>query len=108
RRIFGPCRSAKIATGWSRSDDAWRTVLNVVVWTSWSPWLKFIRATLTPALMSSLVVLYPCVAGPNVATIFACLIYASLRFNHLKVNHWMPVTRMTYIMGWDGWDRRRP
>src|SRR5690625_7309500 len=73
-------------------------VLNVEVWTSWSPWLKLSRATFTPALIRSLVVLYPCVAGPNVATIFACLISLSLWLIVSEVNDWTLTARMSYVM----------
>src|SRR5690625_4938703 len=52
-RIFGPCRSTRIATAFPDSSAALRTRWKTFVWVSSSPWLRLIRATFIPASMSA-------------------------------------------------------
>ena len=71
RRIFGPCRSARIATERPVAAAAARTPSKFARWSSWEPWLKFSRATSIPASTSDRNPSVPATAGPRVQTIFA-------------------------------------
>ena len=70
-RIFGPCRSARIATPCPLESEASRTSLYAAAWSSWVPWLMFSRATSIPAYTSSRIRRSEELAGPRVHTIFA-------------------------------------
>src|SRR3954471_10537192 len=68
-RIFGPCRSAMMATSRPARWAASRTRRARSMW-SWAvPWLKFSRITLTPARINCSRSLGSLEAGPRVATI---------------------------------------
>ncbi len=49
RRIFGPCRSARMPIGRPVSSETWRTLWYRSSCSVWEPWLMFSRATFMPA-----------------------------------------------------------
>src|SRR5471030_2287276 len=72
-RIFGPCRSPRIATWRPRRAAISRTLLARKMWSSAVPCEKFMRTTLAPAAMIFSRLLSRSVAGPSVVTIFVLL-----------------------------------
>ena len=68
-RNLGPCRSARIVIGWPVSCATSRITLWRSAWSSWVPWLKFIRKALAPASTMALMQSLSLLLGPNVAKI---------------------------------------
>ncbi len=68
-RIFGPCRSAMMATSRPARCAASRTSVARSMWSCAVPWLKFSRTTLTPARIICSSSSGSLDAGPRVATI---------------------------------------
>src|SRR6202035_5746397 len=71
RRIFGPCRSARMPTARAVMSLPARTRWYDVRWSAWLPWLMLSLATSMPALISAVSCSWLDVAGPSVQTIFA-------------------------------------
>src|SRR5712692_1702027 len=70
-RIFGPCRSARIAMGFARRAEASRTRAMVRACSAYVPWEKLSRATSIPARISRSMTCSESLAGPSVHTILA-------------------------------------
>ena len=67
--IFGPCKSAMMATTQPARLAASRTSWARSTWSCALPWLKLSRTTLTPALIMASNIAGSLEAGPKVATI---------------------------------------
>mmetsp|Transcript_6201 Transcript_6201/g.24157 ORF Transcript_6201/g.24157 Transcript_6201/m.24157 type:complete len:231 (-) Transcript_6201:232-924(-) len=70
-RCLGPCRSARMAMGWSYCSSMERIRSTRAFFSVASPWLKFRRNTSTPARKSASMTSRDEDAGPRVAT---CLV----------------------------------
>src|SRR5579862_5814794 len=99
-RILGPCRSARMARGFSCLAEAWRRRLARSACSSGVPWEKFKRAQSIPAAISRSIISAEVVAGPMVQTIFALriselfgmglLLYRELGYDIVKEDHAFP------------------
>jgi len=68
-RIFGPCKSPRMASDLPSSRATSRIICTVWVWVAWSPWEKLTRATVMPAASIRRMVSLWADPGPMVATI---------------------------------------
>src|SRR3989338_3318566 len=109
-RIFGPCRSAMMATSTPARWAASRTMAARSMWSCAVPWLKFRRTTVTPARIIFSSIAGSLEAGPRVATILVALLSMSVSCNGARFSH-----GTGYILGthsphepgaWRGWCSR--
>src|SRR5690242_7329711 len=78
-RIFGPCKSARIPTGFRWRPEVARINVMVRACSSWVPWEKFRRATSMPARIKWSMTVGEWLAGPRVQTILARRTWAAFQ-----------------------------
>mmetsp|Transcript_24906 Transcript_24906/g.37376 ORF Transcript_24906/g.37376 Transcript_24906/m.37376 type:complete len:220 (+) Transcript_24906:1470-2129(+) len=74
-RSLGPCRSARMAMGWSHFFSMLRMMSSSSFFSSWAPWLKLRRKTSAPARNSFSIISKVHEAGPSVASCLVALVH---------------------------------